>query len=1126
MSSGEHQPSGQLKDDTMDPPSTSTAAAHTPREDVQCSDKLAVDEGTVLGTVEPERRSRHWGGELLVDAGKKVAKTTCNILFGKRGTTTTSDPTIDRHEEDANVASHQKPNIDPKAATAQVLDLSGDGEGDDVGTREKMEELLGGNGGDDQESHDQGIGKSDNKEYAVQNDQTHDVVDLTIDESSSDDVEENNNDVMELFSMVRGNQNASCSICKTGGEMICCSFCERVFHFQCHIPSISSVPSSQWKCSECSAACNLSRSLPERRRHRLGYLNQYNLRGQSQQVASRADTLSGEDSDVDGETTRRESTTAKASCRRNDAQKKEELFEGEHSDECYICYDGGELVLCDFCEKSFHQQCHIPPLNKVPDDDVWKCCECRAAEMTKRFKCGECPACMRRECRKCRYCLDSKKYGGSGILHQTCIEKRCPNKRYAQPATVTPVQISRQRERRTMLQSNDDDDDYQPTNQNVTEDDESYEEGECSAGERTEKSVCGECDGCVRPNCGECGPCLDREILRMINCGRCDLKRCLSMSYAQPEVGVDGPTKPDQNGKRPRPSKQRQNKKRTRRPKNNNEKQTRKHRSCPVNNHNLVQSPFEAPASSNDSRVGGLKVMSITLGNKKKKPNCFEVMFKDRTYEVKVAINETPPDSSFRHDGRLLELVSAKLPREKCGRFNVKEMKLMYIATEGPNLPKINLQTQLNRLCSFSSLGPVKAVARLSHLQPEAQHILFTDASKIEFISENGNEGSGFFPRGFFDGQGPRRNFDSIQVRLIGPKIGLAKGMILVKDGITNIQLPPSMIKAPPSEACDKTWVAVVIKNIFPCERNVQLGRYLHPDEDACNSWKKNKQKELSEMHQRMLIGFGVKKEDIHAYARRSTSPDHLKHAHLKGAADPTMKIPEDKIFISGYTTNSNGERDLFGNCFNQVYCSRSPAVSPYDAKILSVVAERTEDMSGDEWDLLCSYKWGTVIFGAPRTRLSAPLPCCIADGDLDGDDYFICWDDEIVAHLLHAKDKLTSKSRKLLLELKLPDKTEHSLDKTTSFSQGGDNWLNVVQDKMLDFSTQNAESHITGKLYSLCIAASKKSGGKIDIYDEDAVAYAQAYKDSLDIQKHGGKIFLPNHLHDSISLSLRTLLL
>ena len=53
------------------------------------------------------------------------------------------------------------------------------------------------------------------------------------------------------------------------------------------------------------------------------------------------------------------------------------IFQGEHDDECFICYDGGELVCCDICPKAFHLQCHIPSLTTVPEGD-WTCCECKA----------------------------------------------------------------------------------------------------------------------------------------------------------------------------------------------------------------------------------------------------------------------------------------------------------------------------------------------------------------------------------------------------------------------------------------------------------------------------------------------------------------------------------------------------------------------------------------------------------------------------------------------------------------------------------------------------------------------------------------------------------------------------
>ena len=136
-----------------------------------------------------------------------------------------------------------------------------------------------------------------------------------------------------------------------------------------------------------------------------------------------------------------EPTAAKICNKRKVVPKKNKLFEGEHSDDCFMCEDGGDLVLCSFCDKSFHMECHIPPLSGVPDGD-WKCCECKAPELTKLYRCGECTACCRKECRRCRFCRDLKKFGGPGILKQVCIERRCPFKRYALPSTVASATVA------------------------------------------------------------------------------------------------------------------------------------------------------------------------------------------------------------------------------------------------------------------------------------------------------------------------------------------------------------------------------------------------------------------------------------------------------------------------------------------------------------------------------------------------------------------------------------------------------------------------------------------------------------------------------------------------------------
>ncbi|KAI8783989.1 E3 ubiquitin-protein ligase TRIM33 isoform X1 [Biomphalaria glabrata] len=42
-----------------------------------------------------------------------------------------------------------------------------------------------------------------------------------------------------------------CACCHNGGDVLCCDRCPRVFHLQCHIPELSSVPSGSFVCTIC-----------------------------------------------------------------------------------------------------------------------------------------------------------------------------------------------------------------------------------------------------------------------------------------------------------------------------------------------------------------------------------------------------------------------------------------------------------------------------------------------------------------------------------------------------------------------------------------------------------------------------------------------------------------------------------------------------------------------------------------------------------------------------------------------------------------------------------------------------------------------------------------------------------
>jgi len=148
-----------------------------------------------------------------------------------------------------------------------------------------------------------------------------------------------------------------------------------------------------------------------------------------------------------------------------------------------------------------------------------------------------------------------------------------------------------------------------------------------------------------------------------------------------------------------------------------------------------------------------------------------------------------------------------------------------------------------------------------------------------------------------------------------------------------------------------------------------------------------------------------------------------------------------------------------------------------------------------------------------------------IALVSLAQDDYFVMWDEKIVGHLSSARDKHTKNARKDLLNIEIPRSACNAHKKTRRSKCSDPKWLSKAQDHMLDFERQRAGMNIVGKLYKLCFDASTREDGTYDIYNEDARAYAKGYSDSLDLQKHGGKINLPKHLHENIAAGCQSML-
>ena len=74
--------------------------------------------------------------------------------------------------------------------------------------------------------------------------------------------------------------------------------------------------------------------------------------------------------------------------------------------------------------------------------------------------------------------------------------------------------------------------------------------------------------------------------------------------------------------------------------------------------------------------------------------------------------------------------------------------------------------------------------------------------------------------------------------------------------------------------------------------------------------------------------------------------------------------------------------------------------------------------------------------------------------------------------------------------------------------------WFNLVQEQLVDVRQMAEYDRLVKRLHTL----HKK---RDDIFDSDSVKFGRAFKEGLDIGKHGGRISLPGRLHGEVSAKL-----
>jgi hypothetical protein len=480
--------------------------------------------------------------------------------------------------------------------------------------------------------------------------------------------------------------------------------------------------------------------------------------------------------------------------------------------------------------------------------------------------------------------------------------------------------------------------------------------------------------------------------------------------------------------------------------------------------------------------------------------------------------------------GAKCSLIAVKLIENKGGnafapgwqKFATTSAKAFYVACEGPGYETMDLEHELNKLANFGVLENAGKIASRLELMVspaawspsrKSAYQFALKASDFEEIPEQGNDGCGFFPETFFDDRLGITDPSSVcahQVRVYVPKLGYFKGMLVKKQGITKIQLPPSMKKVDKSTLDEESpdWAFLLIRAVFPSDSCKMVERSINPNlERPPQSSSKDLERLKEEgMIWNLLLANGVPKDALETYAYESQTWEGRKQAPCVGVADPTGKLPADFVFVSGLGTVNGGKRQSM--MCSQLFVTRSPCTEKKDGILLRNVRSKPKDMPQASWDFLCSMPFGMLVFSNFSKHASKSLPEQVNDGDLDGDLYMCYWDEKVLDWISNAKAAVIPEQSKCSGNV-LKAANRKKAQSSSAVSNRG--WFAKVQDNLADVGQLRSFDRLTKKLHTAYKKAQKEASYDPD--DETTLILGQAFKNSIDLRKHGGKVGLPADL-------------
>jgi len=511
----------------------------------------------------------------------------------------------------------------------------------------------------------------------------------------------------------------------------------------------------------------------------------------------------------------------------------------------------------------------------------------------------------------------------------------------------------------------------------------------------------------------------------------------------------------------------------------------------------------------------GLRIEKIVLGGPNEISNAISYFWGlDACLTIEMPLQSKNPNDlpiqKIIHD-KVYELYYAEVGEDKSSGVahnKPKKVTAYYVCSE-------NLREEEEKLADYGALSPSKIWARRWHyisaaikskkMEYAVYHITANDVTMIDDV---GTVGCGFISEEFLEdilgNNAEAKRALGIQVRIFVPTMGVFKGMLMRKANIVGIQVNLSLRKIGPSKHEEASNDGcIVIKRTFPSSDNFNIGRKfditspskrLKPISELKGfkeSLSKGKSCKISPMYERLLNGLGVSDRLLKQYSKDyKKDPDKLCHTHMIGMADPTNKLPSNTVFVTG----------MSGVKVDEIFVTRSPCMEAEDGRVIKVLRTKPDDMENTEWKFLQSLNFGALIFGDPRPGDRA-MPELIAGGDLDGDLYFVCWDKVILSELCPipiTRDELVQTVEEVRV-------AQYNQD----WFVNGQTYISKVPTHHLGID------RLVCHFYNKAIEMS-------DIRSPDAVSYSRAFKQALEVKKHGDRIFLPQYLWKEVPETLR----